>query len=143
MTRDDFINDVCGWEDLMQFCRDEDLGDCEDIVDFDGLNDTVNEELPDFVSNHSWRDVLDMLQNIYTGYEYYRQDGFISFTGLNSGDFDNYKENIANYMDENDLWDELEPDLEPDIEEDDSSEDGGSSLEDLFRGVFSLNATNT
>lgn len=41
MTRNDFLNDVTEWWELLDFCSDEDCNICEDIIDSDQLDEYV------------------------------------------------------------------------------------------------------
>lgn len=63
MTRNDFLNDVTEWWELLDFCSDEGCNICEDIIDSDQLDEDTN---------YSWRDIRDSLSEIPTGYGYYR-----------------------------------------------------------------------
>ena len=43
MTRNDFLNDVTEWWELLDFCSDEGCNICEDIIDSDQLDEYVME----------------------------------------------------------------------------------------------------
>ena len=52
MTRNDFLNDVTEWWELLDFCSDEGCNICEDIIDSDQLDEYVEEDIRD--TNYSW-----------------------------------------------------------------------------------------
>lgn len=89
MTRNDFLNDVTEWWELLDFCSDEGCNICEDIIDSDQLDEYVEEDIRD--TNYSWRDIRDSLSEIPTGYGYYRMNGSFDYDGMDENDFDSYK----------------------------------------------------
>ena len=92
MTRNDFLNDVTEWWELLDFCSDEGCNICEDIIDSDQLDEYVEEDIRD--TNYSWRDIRDSLSEIPTGYGYYRMNGSFDYDGMDENDFDSYKEDV-------------------------------------------------
>lgn len=118
MTRQEFIDDVTTWSELLQFCYDEDY-DTNDIYTSEQRDDYINDELMDWARNDSWRDMLDALRALEDndGYDYYRHDDYGDWIGLDDGDdeFDDFKDNVLEWMDENAYW--------PDDEEDEGEEE--------------------
>lgn len=47
MTRNDFLNNVTEWWELLDFCSDEGCYICEDIIDSDQLDEHVEEDIRD------------------------------------------------------------------------------------------------
>ena len=45
MTRNEFLDNINSWWELIEFCNDEDCDVCEEIVDEDQKNDGVNADL--------------------------------------------------------------------------------------------------
>ena len=45
MTRNDFLNNVTEWWELLDFCSDEGCYICEDIIDSDQLDEYVEEDI--------------------------------------------------------------------------------------------------
>lgn len=125
MTRTNFIENVTEWNELTEFCRDMDCDVCDDIIDADDLDSYVNTDLRDAVANgEDWEDIYRWLDGISTGYEYYRVDGSFDYEPMDNGhDFDSYKNDVIEWMDDNGLWDE-EDDEEYDEEGYDDDEAG-------------------
>lgn len=132
MTRNDFLNDVTEWWELLDFCSDEGCNICEDIIDSDQLDEYVEEDIRD--TNYSWRDIRDSLSEIPTGYGYYRMNGSFDYDGMDENDFDSYKEDVLEWGDNNGVWED-EPDDEDDFDTDtmfneEDSEPDESPVED-------------
>lgn len=107
MTRQEFIEGVTAWGELLDFCYDNDSSICEDIVSYDTMDEEVESDLRDEVGDRSWRDIRDLLCGIDTDYDYYRRDGSFNYYPLdNNGDFDEYKDEVLEWMDDNGYWDE-------------------------------------
>ena len=110
MTRREFEDDVCSFDDLIDLCSEEGCSECSDIYSYDDYNTAVNEELEDRVSYDGWIEIRDWLDSLPTGYDWYRKsewDG--SWKSLNDyDDFDRYKENVRDWMDEYGRWDDDE-----------------------------------
>lgn len=139
MTRTDFQENVTSWWELIDFCRDNDCYYCDDIYDDDMKDDYINSNLSDMVVNAtSWRDLLDTLEAIPTGYNFYRKDEYDEFYEADEDDFDSYKQDVLDWCDDNDVWepgdddeDDEEPERDEEIPEDEPSEET-SSLGDFF-----------
>ena len=97
MTRNDFLNNVTEWWELLDFCSDEGCYICEDIIDSDQLDEYVEEDIRD--TNYSWRDIRDSLSEIPTGYGYYRMNGSFDYDGMDENDFDSYKDDVREWGD--------------------------------------------
>ena len=76
MTRNDFLNDVTEWWELLDFCSDEGCNICEDIIDSDQLDG------------------------------YYRMNGSFDYDGMDENDFDSYKEDVLEWGDNNGVWED-------------------------------------
>lgn len=158
MTREDFIENIQSWEDLISFCSDYGCDYCKDVYDDDQRDDYINEDLVDMARNSDdWRDLRNMLNDIPTGYDYYIKDDYDEFREADNDDFEDYKSSVLEWGDDGDVWDEDEEedyyddeDEEPaptlrstgesNNEEEDVVEEG-CSLKELFEsGVDSLRA---
>ena len=121
MTRQEFIEGVTTWGELLDFCYDNDSNVCEDIVSYDTMDEEVESDLRDEVGDRSWRDIRDLLCSIDTDYDYYRRNGSFDYYPLdNNGDFDEYKDEVLEWMDNNDYWGD------EDVEDEWEYFDGGS-----------------
>lgn len=131
MTRNDFIEDIIGWWHLLNFCSNEDCSICEDIYPDDGLDDMIDDDIANAVnSGMGWREVRDRLCDIDRSYDYYVFEGYMVYRGLNDDDFERYKSDVFNWMNDYDRWDEEDEDDDfyddeeaPTFDEPDESED--------------------
>lgn len=110
MTRQDFINDIECWYELIDFCNDEGCYECEDIYDSEQRDDFLNEEVENIARNETWREMLETLQGFAdgSGYDYYIKDNYGDFVGLDDNDFDAYKSEVLDWGDRYDIWDDDE-----------------------------------
>ena len=147
MTRQEFIDEVCDWGDLIDFCRDNHADDLvEDIYDEASRDDYINEGLVDLAREYTWDELYSILDRIPTGYEYYKYD-YGDWEGLGDGDFDDLKQEVDDYCLRNGIFDdeeedeEEEPEEEP--EEESVDEEGEEPIEDedcSFSDLFSESA---
>lgn len=106
MTRSFFEDYVTDWSELIDLCRDYDCDICNDIIDGDSLDEYVNSDISD--CDYGWQALRDYLSCIPTDYDYYRCDGSFDYVGMDDRDFENYKYNVLDWMDGNELWDDEE-----------------------------------
>lgn len=119
MTRHEFLDDVCDFSELRDFCYGNDCGICDDIYDDESKDDYINEHLWDMADDaDGWQSLYRTLNDIPTGYDYYRLDDYGDFNGLDDDDFEDYKNDVLEWMDDNECWDEDEDDDEESCEED-------------------------
>lgn len=142
MTRQEFLDDVYDFRELMDFCYDNDCGICDDIYDDESKDEYINEHLSDMADNaDDWQSLYRTLDDIPTGYDYYRLDDYDDFNGLDDDDFDDYKNDVLEWMDDNEYWDEDEDDEEeyfPLEEEYSEEEDDEESCEEDMQPVDEL-----
>lgn len=152
MTRQEFIDNVTEWSELIDFCSDNDLGECEDVMSSDDMNDYIENNISDYVYDSGWRSVVETLSSIDTGYDYYHHDGGLDFTYLDDDDFRRYKDSVLDSMDDSGYWDDEEDEdntgfeddifdaLEEDEEESEDDEDEveteSCSVNDLLFSCF-------
>lgn len=113
MTRQEFIDDIEDFDDLIEVCSDYGCSVCDDVYDSDQCDDWIDEHTEEWVENENWRDLRDMLTSIPTGYDYYRVDGYDNIYGLGDEDFENYKAEVLEWVDGNALWDDDGEEEEP------------------------------
>ena len=142
MTRQEFLDEVGCWGDLIDVCSEHGCDDCDNIYSDSSRDYEIEEDLYEMVRDCSWREVLDALQTYdrESGYDYYLRNEYGEFEGLNDyEDFTLYKDGVLHWGDVNDIWDEGEDDDEDsqrydaEYEEDDiplEAED--ISFEELF-----------
>lgn len=148
MTRNEFLNDVITFGELKDFCYDYDCTMLEDVYDEEGRDDYINECLMDWARDDSWQELYSRLDGIPTGYDWYRYDDYGEWCGLDDGDFEEYKDDVLEWGDDNDIWDEDEEEDDTDIfaeeidadmadEEDEPVEDEDFSV-DALMGMCSV-----
>ena len=137
MTRQEFIDDVTTWSELLDFCGEEDLDYCEDIISSETRDNRIDEYVSDHIHEYGWGDIMSYLESRDEegSYDYYIEyDYDLEFTGVFDGDreFVSRKADVISYMDDECLWDadedeeeeapyddeEEAPPEEPDDEED-------------------------
>lgn len=121
MTRQEFIDNVTTWSELLDFCYDESIYFCEDVYTEDAKDDYFNDMLVEMARDAgSWRELYDRLEEIPTGYDYYIRDDYGDFEGADDDDFDSRYEDVLEYMDDNEYWDD---DEEEEVEEEPAPDD--------------------
>lgn len=82
MTRQEFIDDVTSWSELIDFCYDQDCDICEDIYSEEAKDDHFNNDLVEMARNaNDWEELLETLNDIPTGYDYYICNEYDEFRG--------------------------------------------------------------
>lgn len=120
MTRQDFINDVNDFDELISFCNDYECDLCEDVYDESARDEYIDDNLRDMASNaDGWQSLLDTLRYIPTGYDYYRRDDYDDWEGLGDYEFEQYKQDVLEWADDNDIWEEDEEEALPEDDDDD------------------------
>ena len=105
MTRQEFLDDVNGFSDLLRFCSDEDLDACSYVKTADELDEWLNDTILDWAREMCWTELRDQLDDINTNYDYY--DTEYGVEGIDY-DFERYKWYALEEADELDIWDEEE-----------------------------------
>lgn len=112
MTRQYFLNNVYFWEDLLDFCNEEGCYVADSILSKEDMDERVDDDLEEAVLNYGWKDILEMLQYIPDHGEYFKCDGVLDYSELDDEDFDIYKSDVLDWMDEYGEWDEDVEDME-------------------------------
>lgn len=114
MTRNQFIEEVNNFGDLVQYVCDtgNDPADYANrIISEDDYDSYVEDDIRDFLANDYWhRGLADYLYELPTDYEWYYRDGLLEYKGLSYGDFEEYKDEVIGFCDDNDYWDEEDED---------------------------------
>lgn len=110
MTRDEFMENVTTFGELKNFCYDWDCDMLDDVYDGDEMDECINECLVDWASNDTWQELYDRLGDIPSGYDWYRNDDYDGWVGLDDYDFGQYKQEVLEWMDNNDQWEDDEED---------------------------------
>ena len=116
MTRQEFFDNVEDFDELIEVCSDYGCGICNDVYDSDQLDDWIDDHTDEWAANSSWRDLRDKLDAIPTGYDYYSIDDYDYIYGLDNRDFETYKSNVAEWIDNEELWEDEEDDEEEPVQ---------------------------
>lgn len=114
MTRQEFIDSVNSFYDLIDFCQNEDIDITDDVYDSCYLNDIIIDCIKEM---NDWEDVLSLVRSIPRGCEFYREDGYGGYEDAYPY-FEDYKRDVIRYMDNMDSWDEEDEEIE-EVEDED------------------------
>lgn len=137
MTRQQFLDEVTTWYDLIDWCSDHRCSYCEDIYSDEARDEYIDEDLVDMARNNNWYELKDILNGLETGYDYWRRDEFGDWHGVDD-EFDEYFNDVLEWADENGEFDEEEEepvyydDEDYDDEADEFEADTSVSLGDFF-----------
>ena len=113
MTRDEFINEVTTFDDLVCFCNTNGLEHIvEYIRDGEDYENYLDELFRDMIYDYGWREARDQMNNVDNdGYDWY-ETSYGDWVSINEDDnLDEYKDQVIEAMDRDEAWDEPE---EPD-----------------------------
>lgn len=130
MTKSEFKAEHPYISDLINFAWDNDLYGITDYIYTDeSIDEKIENDIAEFLRYEGWRGLLDYLNGIPTGYEYYayNEDSWFDYTGLDESDYDEIFDRIC---DEYDEWEE-----ESDEDEDEMLE---APTEEELAGLFSI-----
>ena len=124
MTRREFDEEINSFDDLLNFCNDNNIYELEDVIDSESLDEYIWEEIRDFTG--TWEDLRDRLYDIETGYSWYRRDGWLEYVYLDEDDFYRYKSDVIERADDLGIWDD-----EDQAEDDDEHPFADEELKEL------------
>lgn len=61
MTKQEFIDDITTWSELIEFCYNEGIDFCDNVYDAEGYDNRIIDELSDFIQDGSWQDIKNWL----------------------------------------------------------------------------------
>lgn len=143
MTREEF-DDITTVEELLDAASD--VG-CEDVADSiyssDSRDDILNERMCSSVGDYTWREMLGLLNEWEDegGYDWYFYNEWGDFRPITDGDddFNNLKEELYEYMSENDYFEddeEFDEEFVEEVEIEESMEDWTSDDFKTFVSEF-------
>ena len=107
MTRNEFLENVTTWYELLEFCSDNGCRICDHIISDDDRDNEIDNDIEDAIRNDRWYDIKGYLEEIPTGYSYYCRNSTFDYDGMDDGDFDEYKNDVLDWADQDgDVWDE-------------------------------------
>jgi hypothetical protein len=108
MTKQEFLDDITEWGELIDFCNENSLETCSDIIDDDQMDEMVKAE-----AESGWARVMYFLAQVDTSSDdYYLINGYGNAENLNYGTFEEYKEQAIGDFECNNDWDCDEEDEE-------------------------------
>ena len=125
MTRQEYIENIVDFDDLIGFSDDCGCYLCECIYCESARDEYIDDCLRDMADNaDSWQDLFNTLSEIPTGYDWYRLDDYDGrWEGLDDADFEEFKHDVLDWGDENGVWDDEEPDEEEPLVADNDDDD--------------------
>lgn len=130
MTRDEFYESITTWEELKDFCYDNDCELLSDVYSDDARDSEIDGCLENWASRYSWYELRDKLDNIDTGSDWWLYDEDGEWIALGDREFDSYRDDVASWMDDNGYWDDADDEDEeydeepaPYVEEEPAPED--------------------
>lgn len=146
MTRQEFIDDVNDWYDLIEFDRDNDLYVTEELIYGSSLSEYLNEDIATYIRHGGdWENLRDFLDNISEGYDAYRVDGELEYVALDDySDFGAYKHDVLEAADDEncfDYYEDDEDDEEP-LRYEEPAKYETVNTEELFAIAESVNENN-
>jgi len=126
MTRQDWIDNITTWYELIDFCNEEGYEDyINDIYSEESRDDYLNYSLVEMARQaDSWESLLETLNDIPTGYDYYRQDDYGDWVVLDCDyDFRERKDEVLERLDDDEFWDDYEEEEEEPAAENEDPDD--------------------
>lgn len=106
MTRAEWIGEMDSLSTLICWCIDN--SECEDVfedfIDECRLDEYVAEDIRNF--EYGWDDLRDELNDIPTGYPWYRVDGPFDYVGYSDDDYEDLKDEVLGHLDEEGYFDD-------------------------------------
>ena len=111
MDRNDFVEQIEDYADLINFCNDneiysESITDC--TYDYSDFCDAVDDDIRESVRWDRWEDIRDWLNQLPTGSDtgYYRRNGRLDYEELTSDDFEYEKQCVLEIAEEEGFFEE-------------------------------------
>lgn len=130
MTRQEFIDEVNDWQELIDFCNREGIDYCDDVYDFGSYSSKIEDEIQERLAWDGWEAIRDWLYDLPCGCEYYVNSDNGWFEADNSY-FEDTKQDVLNFMDDDDRWDEDEEEEQTEEFVDNDDEDSFFFEEDI------------
>lgn len=142
MTRDEFVNDISSWYEYISFCNEHGYEDwVEDIYYGDSLEEILLENI------HEWRESINELYIVLDNLPYIYSDSVYYYGGIDDvrdvdNEFEAYKHDLLDRLDEDGFFDEEESEDEREPEVDMSPIDFSApetSFEDMVSAIDKIN----
>lgn len=135
MTRNDFLENITTFGDLKDFCDNEGCTLLDDVYDEASRDNYIDDHLVDWAREGCWRDLYNTLEVIPEGYDWYRHGVYEDWCGLDDNeDFEEYKNDVLYWADDNCIWDEDEEENEENVDSIDGEDNDPAPEEDFSVG---------
>jgi len=123
MTRQEFIDSITEWNELIDFCNDYDIYSyVQDIYTDDQMAEHIEYNAEDFICENGWVCFRDYLNDIREGHYFYKKTGEMEFEYMDDNDLARLKNEILE--NEEEIFDEEDDEEEPEaIAEEETSVD--------------------
>lgn len=137
MTKDEFYDNIQGFDDLIGFCRQHGCYHIvEDIFDPDQFDDWVWDCIDSLRSRWFWHDLRDVLENLVEPDGYFVPTGELEYNELSRMDLERYMDEVIDWGECEYFWDD---DCDDDDEWDSENEDEDKDwVDDKFEVVVNL-----
>lgn len=142
MTKSEFLEKIDDTYELIEFCNENGLEDMvEDIVDDDEKDDRIDEWISNEIHNSRWYDIYRILEDVPTGYSYYRYESESNIESFDDYDFQNLRDQVLERCideeiivdddedEDEDYWDGFDDEEEFDEEAEEEAEAASIRLE--------------
>lgn len=113
MTRNEFIENINDFYALKEVCND--YGYDIELYDSSEYDDEVENDVSG--RECGWETLRDYLSDLPTDYDYYRRNGWLDYDGVGDNEFQDYKNEVEEWMADNEYFDDEEEELEDDVED--------------------------
>lgn len=118
MTREEFIREVNDWYELRQVAYDYDCYDVyENILDEDEKDEWFTMQVHESWAGMPWYDLLDELNSIPNGHDWYIKDRYGDVEVADDDDFADFRDSLLDFMETNELFDDSGDDSDENEEE--------------------------
>lgn len=124
MTKREFDENILDFGDLKEVCGEIGCDLLDDVIYGSELDEYVDDDLTYVANDWGWRDIRSSLYDIDEGEDYYRRDGMLEYKVMDENDFETYKSDVYEYMEDGEYFD-------PDEEETEDAEDTEFAVEDV------------
>ena len=111
MRRNDFIDNVTCWYDLIEVCDDNGCDYLSDIIDGEYYDEWVGDNVVGWARDYDWTDLTGILTELSDnrGYDYYVYSEWNDrYIPADDDLFDDRKNEVLEYIDMNGEWDDEE-----------------------------------
>lgn len=123
MTRQEFIETINDWPELIEFARDNDMYDLiDDYLDDDDIDYEVDDALSE-MRDESWRRIRDLLDEIPEDTGYFRRVGWLEYEYVDEDDFLDLKEEVLDEADVQGYFDDEDEEDDDEGDEDDVNDE--------------------